>query len=89
MKNFSHLSFFILLAVFVNSCQEKVDLIVHNATVYTLDDITGKATAFVVDEGRFIAVGGDELINNIKPKRFWIFKNYQFIQVLLILIVIF
>ncbi len=69
MKNFSHLSFFVLLAVFVNSCQEKVDLIVHNASVYTLDDMAGKATAFVVDEGKFIAVGGDELVNNYQAKK--------------------
>ena len=69
MKNFFHLLFFIFLAVFVNSCQEKVDLIVHNATVYSLGDITGKVTAFVVDEGKFIDVGGDELINNYDAKK--------------------
>ena len=69
MKNFFHLLFFIFLAVFVISCQQKVDLIVHNATVYSLGDITGKVTAFVVDEGRFVAVGGDELINNYDAKK--------------------
>ena len=57
------------MAVFVNSCQEKVDLIVHNASVYTLDDMAGKATAFVVDEGKFIAVGGDELVNSYQAKK--------------------
>ena len=57
------------MAVFVISCQQKVDLIVHNATVYSLGDITGKVTAFVVDEGRFVAVGGDELINNYDAKK--------------------
>ena len=69
MKKFFHLLFFIFLAVFVISCQQKVDLIVHNATVYSLGDITGKVTAFVVDEGRFVAVGGDELINNYDAKK--------------------
>ena len=69
MKKIFQLVIFIFLAVFVNSCQEKVDLIVHNASVYTLDDITGKATAFVVDEGRFIAVGGDELVSNYNAKK--------------------
>ena len=69
MKNFFHLLFIILFALFVNSCQQKVDLIVHNATVYPLGDITGKVTAFVVDEGRFVAVGGDELINNYDAKK--------------------
>ena len=69
MKKFFHLLFFIFLAVFVISCQQKVDLIVHNATVYSLGDITGKVTTFVVDEGRFVAVGGDELINNYDAKK--------------------
>ena len=69
MKKFFHLLFFIFLAVFVISCQQKVDLIVHNATVYSLGDITGKVTAFVVDEGRFVAIGGDELINNYDAKK--------------------
>jgi predicted amidohydrolase YtcJ len=69
MKNFFHLLFFIFLAVFVNSCQEKVDLIVHNASVYTLGDIEGRVTAFVVDEGKFIDVGGDELINNYDARK--------------------
>ena len=69
MKKFFFLLFFIFLAVFVISCQQKVDLIVHNATVYSLGDITGKVTAFVVDEGRFVAVGGDELINNYDAKK--------------------
>jgi predicted amidohydrolase YtcJ len=69
MKNFFHLLFFIFLAVFVNSCQEKVDLIVHNASVYALGDIEGRVTAFVVDEGKFIDVGGDELINNYDARK--------------------
>ena len=69
MKKYFHLIFLSYLTVFFNSCQEKVDLIVHNASVYTLDDITGKATAFVVDEGRFIAVGGDELLNNYQARK--------------------
>lgn len=69
MKNFFHLLSFIFLAVFVNSCQEKVDLIIHNATVYSLGDISGNVTAFVVDEGKFIDVGGDELINNYDARK--------------------
>ena len=69
MKKYFHVIFLLYLTVFFNSCQEKVDLIVHNASVYTLDDITGKATAFVVDEGRFIAVGGDELLNNYQARK--------------------
>ena len=69
MRKYIHITFFFFLAVFFYSCQDKVDLIVHNATVYTLDDITGKASAFVVDEGKFVAVGGDELIDKYDAKK--------------------
>ncbi len=45
------------------SCQKKVDLIVYNATVYTMGDNIGRASSFAVDEGKFIAVGGEELLH--------------------------
>ena len=69
MRKYIHITFFFFLAVFFYSCQDKVDLIVHNATVYTLDDIAGKASAFVIDEGKFVAVGGDELIDKYDAKK--------------------
>ena len=69
MRRYFHITFFFFLVVFFNSCQEKVDLIVHNATVYSLGDLTGEVTAFVVDEGKFVAVGGDELIDNYDAKK--------------------
>jgi len=37
--------------------REKVDLLVTNATVYTVDSAFSKAQAFAVRDGRFIAVG--------------------------------
>ncbi len=46
--------------------ERKVDLIVHNAKVYTSDDNHTDITSFVVDEGRFIEVGGEELIEKYK-----------------------
>ena len=51
------------------SCQKKVDLIVHNATVYTMGDNIGRASSFVVDDGKFIAVGGEELLKTFKAKK--------------------
>ena len=54
--------FGLICTVVMISCQNKVDLIVHNASVYTLDDKKGNASAFVVNDGRFIAVGGEELL---------------------------
>ena len=35
----------------------KVDLIVHNATVYTVDNKFSKAEAFAIRDGKFVAVG--------------------------------
>ena len=51
------------------SCQKKVDLIVHNATVYTMGDNIGRASSFVVDNGKFIAVGGEELLKTFKANK--------------------
>ena len=45
------------------SCSKtKVDLIVHNANVYTVDNQFNKASAFAVDDGKFVAVGSDRKI---------------------------
>ncbi len=65
----------VAILIIFNSCQDRVDLIVHNANVYTLDEKTGKATSFVVDNGKFIAVGGEELINDYQAKKVLDLKN--------------
>jgi hypothetical protein len=46
----------------VSCSKTKVELIVHNANVYTVDGQFSKATAFAVDDGKFIAVGSDRKI---------------------------
>ncbi|WP_222984823.1 amidohydrolase [Flagellimonas meishanensis] len=48
-----------LCLLFLVACnpREKVDLIVHNANVYTVDGNFSKATGIAVKDGRFIAVG--------------------------------
>ena len=48
----------------MSSCTQKtsVDLIVHNANVYTVDDNFSKAQAFAVNDGKFVAVGDEETI---------------------------
>ena len=61
--------FLVLLTILLTSCQNNVDLIVHNATVYALGEPKKIVTAFVVNEGKFIAVGGEELVNDYKAKR--------------------
>ena len=37
--------------IFSLACEKKVDLLVHNAKVYTSDDNYNDITSFVVDEG--------------------------------------
>jgi predicted amidohydrolase YtcJ len=53
---------FILLASCTNT--EQVDLIVHHGVVYTVNEQFATAQAFAVKEGRIIAVGTDDEINN-------------------------
>jgi predicted amidohydrolase YtcJ len=49
---------------FVSCQQEKVDLIVTNANIYTVDDNFSKAEAFAVKDGKFVAVGSTAEISN-------------------------
>lgn len=42
--------------------KQEADIIVHNATVYTVDDNFSVATAFAVKDGKFISVGSDSEI---------------------------
>jgi len=55
MKNY----FYALFAAFLASCssQEKADLIVYNAAVYTVDSTFSKASAFAIKEGKFVLIG--------------------------------
>ena len=69
MNRYFLLQTLFVLSLVLNSCQNKVDLIVHNATVYTLDENKWIASAFVVDKGRFVAVGGEELVEKYSAKK--------------------
>ena len=69
MKNASKQLYFIAVSIALiltnmTSCTQKspVDLIVHNANVYTVDDDFSKAQAFAVKDGKFVAVGDEETI---------------------------
>ena len=57
----------ISILLLLSSCNERVDLLVHNANVYTVNENFDKATAFVVKNGRFLEVGGEDLIDRYKP----------------------
>jgi hypothetical protein len=57
-------AFIALILIFMNSCNQKtpVDLIVHNANIYTVDNDFSKAQAFAVKDGKFVAVCDEEQI---------------------------
>ena len=55
-------NFFLFIAVILSSCSQKVDLIFHNAKIYTADRNFSIQSSLIVNEGVFIDVGGDEII---------------------------
>ncbi|MEP6845861.1 MAG: amidohydrolase, partial [Panacibacter sp.] len=62
-----HILRLLLLSGLFISCSPKqtVDLIIHNATVYTVDSNFTTAEAFAVKDGKIIAVGkNEEILNN-------------------------
>ncbi len=61
------LSYLILLFLFL-SCGEKVDLLVYNAKVYSANNTFDEFSSFVIRDGVFIEVGGDDLKEKYNPK---------------------
>ncbi len=62
-----HLFTLILVISMLAACKTKnqVDLVVHNATVYTVDSLFTVAQAFAVDKGKIVAVGtNSEILEN-------------------------
>ncbi len=57
-------NFFLLLSLILCSCSQKVDLIVHNAIIYTANEKFSVESALIVDDGIFIDVGGEEIMKN-------------------------
>ncbi|MBE0654700.1 MAG: amidohydrolase, partial [Bacteroidales bacterium] len=53
---------FIITMLACQSPKEPVDLIVINATIYTVDETFSIQQAFAVKDGKFVAVGEDEAI---------------------------
>ncbi|MHB0754356.1 amidohydrolase [Polaribacter sp. M15] len=57
------LQFIVFLSLF--SCgQKKVDILVYNANVYTVNNLFQKAEAFAIKDGKFVAIGTNEQIFN-------------------------
>ena len=57
------------LAMSLIACQNSADLIVHNASIYTMNDKMEKATAFVIKNGKFVDVGGEEILKKYSAKK--------------------
>ena len=56
-------------SILLLSCSSpEADLIIHNAVVYTVNKDFEKATAVVVKNGKFIAVGGEDLVELYSAK---------------------
>lgn len=55
----------LILILFITACEpskEKVELIVINSNIYTVDDNFSKTEAFAVNKGKFVAVGTSDEI---------------------------
>ena len=49
------------VVLFLFACQQKADLIIHNATIYTLEDNQPKANSIVIEDGVIKDIGNDLL----------------------------
>ena len=62
MRPISTVLLFLSLVLF--SCSNyTADLIIHNARIYTVNPSFDMASTMVIKDGRFIAVGEDELVD--------------------------
>ena len=54
----------LLSALVLASCStEKADLIIHNAKIYTVNDAFDIKSAIAIKDGKFIAIGGEEILS--------------------------
>ena len=61
--------FFLLCLIYSCSSKQQVDLIIHNALVYTVDSTFSNAQSFAVKDGKFVAIGSnDEILNKYEAK---------------------
>ncbi len=72
MKDLIKLNNICLLFVIITfslGCNNNVDLIAYNGNIYTVNKDFSKASAFAVRNGKFIDVGGDEILSKYKSKK--------------------
>lgn len=62
MKKFNLYTCICLLLLMACGKTNKVDLIVKGAKIYTVDSLMNTATVMVINQGKIVAVGGNELL---------------------------
>lgn len=70
-----------LALILLNACSpsKNADLIIHNATIYMVDDAFGTAEAMAIKDGRIIAIGAEHQILNSYQSEQTIDAALQFI----------
>ncbi len=63
---FYNILLILAVTIFFQSCTKTVDLIAHNGNIYTVDENFSKASAFAVENGKFIDVGSDDILSKYK-----------------------
>lgn len=77
---FNLLSIAILIAMFSCVPKQQVDLIVYNATIYTVDEDFNKIDAFAVTNGKFVATGSNkDIFSKYKSKNIFDAKGQTII----------
>ena len=73
MKKKRYFFYLTLILLLMNACttpKQPVDLIVYHAKIYTVDSAFTMATAFAVNQGKFVAVGQDaDIMDNYSGKK--------------------
>ena len=60
----------LLSALIFTACStQDADVVIHNAKVYTVNDGFEVKSAVAIKDGRFIAVGGEEILNQYNSGR--------------------
>lgn len=75
------ISHIIIACVFFQSCtpSQQADLIIHNATIFTVDDAFSTAEAMAVKDGKIVAIGAEHEILNAYTSETKVDAAQQFI----------
>lgn len=67
MQNFTVKFLILIFLFFANGCngKQKIDLLVFNATIYTVDSAFGKVEAIAVKDGKIVAIGKTDSLQNL------------------------